>query len=106
MVFNSLGIGRNPWAPTAVEGTAAAPEDAPRCLDQLRPGEEARVDSVDAPDGLAARLSDLGFCPGTPVRVVRRAPLGDPVLYELRGYRIALRRSEAGRIRVRAAPTP
>ena len=36
------------------------------------------------------------------VVVIRRAPLGDPVEYELRGCRICLRRSEAERIRVRA----
>jgi Fe2+ transport system protein FeoA len=33
--------------------------------------------------------------------VLRRAPLGDPVEYELRGYRLCLRRTEAMRIRVR-----
>jgi ferrous iron transport protein A len=74
-------------------------------LESLGPGETGRVAAIRAPDALATRLADLGFCPGTVVRVVRRAPLGDPVLYELRGYRIALRRGEAGRIRVtRAAP--
>jgi Fe2+ transport system protein FeoA len=73
-------------------------------LDRLGPGETGRVAAILAPDPLATRLADLGFCPGTPVRVVRRAPLGDPVLYELRGYRIALRRGDAGRIRVTRAP--
>ena len=63
-------------------------------LDALRPGEAGRVHALSA---------DLGFCPGTPVQVVRRAPLGDPVLYELRGYQIALRRSEASRVRVTRA---
>ena len=54
----------------------------------------------------AALFMDLGFCVGTPVRAVRRAPLGDPCLYELRGYRIALRRGEARWIRVRPAAGP
>jgi len=71
-------------------------------LDRLQPGEAGLVQAVEAEPALATRLADLGFCPGTPVRVARRAPLGDPVLYELRGYQIALRRSEARRIRVRA----
>ena len=71
-------------------------------LDGLGPGEEGEVRELLADAALATRLADLGFCPGTRVRVVRRAPLGDPVLYELRGYRIALRRSEARLIRVAA----
>jgi ferrous iron transport protein A len=37
---------------------------------------------------------DLGFVAGTPLEVVRAAPLGDPVEIELRGYRVCLRRQE------------
>ena len=47
------------------------------------------------------RLLDLGLLPGTPVRALRRAPLGDPGVYELRGYRLCLRRSESDRVQVR-----
>jgi len=69
-------------------------------LDALGPGRTGRVRAVDAEAPLATRLADLGFCPGTPVRMLRRAPLGDPLLFELRGYQIALRRTEARWIRV------
>ena len=69
-------------------------------LDRLAPGDAGIVSHVDAQDGIGRRLLDLGFIPGTPVRVVRRAPLGDPVAFELRGARICLRRSEAARILV------
>lgn len=41
---------------------------------------------------LPQRLEDLGFVAGTPVEVVRAAPLGDPIEIELRGYRLCLRR--------------
>jgi ferrous iron transport protein A len=61
------------------------------------------IDSIDAAAAIAGRLQDLGFVPGTPVTMVRRAPLGDPIVYEIRGYRICLRRSEASHIRVRPA---
>ena len=40
---------------------------------------------------LARRLGELGFVPGTEVQLVRRAPLGDPIEIELRGYRVCLR---------------
>jgi ferrous iron transport protein A len=61
------------------------------------------VAAVDGSSAIGRRLLDLGFVPGTEVRVVRRAPLGDPVEYELRGYRLCLRRSEALQIRVEPA---
>lgn len=69
-------------------------------LDRLSPGESGTIARVEAQDGIGRRLLDLGFIPGTPVRVVRRAPLGDPVSFELRGSRICLRRSEAARVLV------
>lgn len=71
-------------------------------LSKLRPGAAAKIQLVDSHDPwIAQRLLDLGFTPGTEVAVVRRAPLGDPTEYELRGYRIALRQSEGRHIWVR-----
>lgn len=67
-------------------------------------GATAVVESVEDGSPVSRRLLDLGFVPGTRVRVVRRAPLGDPTLYELRGTQLCLRRSEAARVRVRALP--
>ncbi len=84
------------------------PSDLP--LAALRPGQAGVIERVDANSPAGQRLLDLGFVPETRIRVVRRAPLGDPVLYELRGTRLCLRRSEAAIIRVRpdggdSAPT-
>ncbi|KAA3611618.1 MAG: ferrous iron transport protein A [Planctomycetota bacterium] len=60
----------------------------------------ARVLRVQG-NGLAAdRLRELGFCPGTEVRMERRAPLGDPVVFRLRGTLLCLRRTEARRIAI------
>jgi Fe2+ transport system protein FeoA len=78
-------------------------------LDRAEPGAELIVDHVDV-DGAPAgrRLIDLGLLPDTKVKVVRRAPLGDPTEYALRGYRLCLRRVDAARIwvRRRVDPTP
>ena len=52
------------------------------------------------------RLREIGFCAGGAVRFVRRAPFGDPAMYELRGALLSLRRNEARRIRVRHAGGP
>lgn len=78
------------------------PVDTAVPLASLRPGDRAVVVGVDVPGGVGRRLLDLGFVPGTALQVIRRAPLGDPVAYEIRGSRICLRASEAQKIRVRA----
>ena len=79
----------------------SAPAKAGVPLASLEPGSAASVIGVDDSCLEGERLLDLGFIPGTPVEILKRAPLGDPVVYGLRGYRICLRASEAGLIRVR-----
>lgn len=71
-------------------------------LSSLAPGRRATVLSVDASTPEGRRLQELGFLPETEIRVIRRAPLGDPIAFSLRGAQICLRRSEAARVRVRA----
>lgn len=48
----------------------------------------------------ARRLISLGLVPGASITVVRKAPLGDPTEYAVRGSRLAIRRSEAATILV------
>ena len=75
----------------------------PLPLSDLPVGARARVVALDAGPELAARLGALGFRPETEVRCRRRAPLGDPRVYELRGTQLCLRRSEARNIQVEPA---
>ena len=72
-------------------------------LSELEPGSEAVVVEVEDTGPISRRLLDLGLLPETPVKVLRRAPLGDPSIYELRGYRLCLRKGDAARVRVRSA---
>lgn len=73
-------------------------------LSELRSGSTACVASLDGlPAELAQRMRCLGFEPGAEVTTVRRAPLGDPVVYRVCDAEICLRASEASRIRVTAA---
>ena len=72
-----------------------------RALGDLPPGAQGRVRAVGGLEGgLRRRLLELGFVPGTHVRVVRRAPLGDPVEVVLHGYHLSLRRADASAILV------
>ncbi len=79
---------------------------ADTCMGCIPAGAHVRVTNVEGDDALAQRLTDLGFWKGTLVKVVRRAPWGDPIEYSLRGYHLALRREEAARVRVTPESTP
>lgn len=70
-------------------------------LTSLRPGQRAVVSGLDAAGDMRRRLQDMGLIQGTPVTCVERSPLGDPVAYQIRGAVIALRREDAGTVRVR-----
>jgi ferrous iron transport protein A len=45
-------------------------------------------------------MMEMGVIPGTPVVVVKAAPFGDPIEVRVRGYHLAMRRSEADSIEV------
>jgi ferrous iron transport protein A len=47
------------------------------------------------------RLMEMGLLVGTPVELVRFAPMGDPVEIKVRGYHLTLRRSDASLVFVR-----
>jgi len=59
----------------------------------------ARIIGIEA-SPFAGRLRDLGLCPGTIVEFDRRAPLGDPLVFLIRGTRLCLRRTAARTIEV------
>jgi DtxR family Mn-dependent transcriptional regulator len=68
----------------------------------LRPGRRAKVVGLTAACRGAERrrLLDLGFVAGTTVEVDMVSPGGDPTAYRVRGTVIALRREQAGLIRI------
>src|SRR5918911_915817 len=69
-------------------------------LDGLRKGANARVLAVRGEGAVARRLMEMGVVPGAPVRVIKSAPLGDPLEVRVRNYHLALRRSEARTVSV------
>lgn len=66
----------------------------PRPLTDLAAGESGWLCVPRNGAAIPKRLLDLGFVPGTALRILRRAPLGDPIEIELRGYRVCLRHSQ------------
>jgi Fe2+ transport system protein FeoA len=75
-------------------------------LADLGPGARAVVERVDPGLPIGRRLLDLGFVKDTAIRVLRSAPLGDPVSYEIRGSRLCLRRRDARHVWVRRLDDP
>lgn len=69
-------------------------------LNDLAVGAAAVITEVGGEDSLRLHLLDMGLIPKTSVRVVKVAPLGDPIEIELRGYSLTLRRSDAENITV------
>ena len=76
-------------------------------LSDLPAGQAATIERVEnrmVVDAIAARLRDLGFVAGEPVRVVARGLIGaDPLVVQIGFTRFALRRAEAARVIVQAA---
>jgi ferrous iron transport protein A len=64
-------------------------------------GHHAEITSIDCERPLSRRLMEMGLLPGTRVRVVRLAPLGDPIELRVRNYSLSVRRTEASKIAVR-----
>jgi ferrous iron transport protein A len=59
------------------------------------------VDEVGGDRPFRRRIMEMGLVPGTPVRVLAVAPLGDPLTVELRASQISIRKREAELVRVR-----
>lgn len=72
-------------------------------LTALPAGSAGTVAEIKLPSDQLSRLMELGLLAGTPVELVRFAPLGDPVEIKLRGYNLSVSRHEAEQIFVRRA---
>ena len=69
-------------------------------MDCLQRGCMARVLSVGGETEFRRRLLEMGFCNGTCVEMIRRAPLGDPIEFRLRGYHLSLRDEQARHVQI------
>ena len=79
---------------------------APRvsCLADVPVGAEVVLRHLALPRTTARRLFEMGLLPGSVVRVVRRAPMGDPIELRLRNYSLSIRKEEAALIEIDVKP--
>lgn len=69
-------------------------------LKDLKPGQQGKVTSIGTVGPMKRRIMDMGVTPGVEVKVVKVAPLGDPVEVTVRGYELSLRKEEAAQIQI------
>ena len=71
-----------------------------RVAAELVVGESSLVQRITGAGDVSRRLLEMGVTPGVEIRCLGAAPLGDPLEFELRGYRLSLRKSEAQQIEI------
>jgi Fe2+ transport system protein FeoA len=69
-------------------------------LEQIKPGVTVKVTKVNAAGNLHRRILALGIIPGSTLKVVKVAPLGDPIEVKLRQSNLVIRKEEAQQIAV------
>ncbi|MFN2501050.1 MAG: ferrous iron transport protein A [Pyrinomonadaceae bacterium] len=69
-------------------------------LSDLPIGRDARVIAVNGTGRVTTRLMEMGVIPGVGVKVVKMAPFGDPIEVRVRGYSLAMRKTEADSVEV------
>ena len=79
---------------------ASAPALELHPLSDLLPGQEAVVSKLVAKGAIRQRLLEMGFVRGAKLKVVKLAPLGDPMQLLIKGYQLSLRRDESSCILV------
>ncbi len=69
-------------------------------LSQLKPGQQGTIVQVGGNGQIRRRYLEMGFVKGETILVERFAPLGDPIEYQVKGYHLSLRKSDAENILV------
>ena len=69
-------------------------------LNELEIGKSAMIRAVGGEGALRQHLLDMGVIPGFKVKIVKYAPMGDPVELKIHGYELTLRLADTEKIEV------
>jgi len=61
----------------------------------MKVGSSGTIKSIQATSMIKKRLLAMGLTPGTQFKIIKAAPMGDPIELKVRGYRLSLRKTEA-----------
>ncbi len=64
-------------------------------LSMLKPGEKGKIRDIEMGGSLKRRLMDMGVLIGEEVKVLKKAPFGDPIEVTIKNYNLSLRKKEA-----------
>jgi ferrous iron transport protein A len=67
-------------------------------LSQINPGKRVKIIQIKGKGSARRRILDMGMIPGAELEVIKRAPLGDPIEFKIKGYNLTLRKNEAEQI--------
>ena len=70
-------------------------------LEKLAVGDYATVVTIKGEGPIRRRLFDMGITPGAEIYLRKKAPLGDPIEINIRGYELTLRKVEANAVVVK-----
>ena len=71
-----------------------------KTLSDVKVGSIAKVVKLHGEGALKRRIMDMGITKGVEIKVVKVAPLGDPIELNVRGYELSIRNSDALNIEV------
>ncbi len=74
-------------------------------LDKLPIGKTAVITAVGGEGALRCRLLDMGLIPKTNVKIIKVAPMGDPIELSVRGYELSIRIEDAQKITIEPEET-
>lgn len=69
-------------------------------LSKLKPGEKAIIKEINLQGKIKYRLLELGIVENTKLKLIKYAPLGDPIQISIRGYNLAMRKETAKKIKI------
>ncbi len=75
-------------------------------LAELSAGKSGVILTVGGEGALRCRLLDMGLIPKTEVKVIKIAPMGDPMELEIRGYSLSIRKEDAKKIEIKEGELP
>lgn len=69
-------------------------------LNELKVAKSAVITKVSGQGALRQHFLDMGMVPGAEITLIKTAPMGDPLEYQIHGYELTLRLAEAEKIEI------